>query len=329
MSFQDILGNSRVKKILRKCLQRERMPNSLLFTGPSGVGKMDMAFVLAKALNCLKKKDDSCDECRNCMAISKGNFPDVLAISPEKEIIKIDQMRFLKETAYLKPMTGKKRVFIVERAEKMKEEASNSLLKILEEPPLYSHIVMTTSNPSLIIETIQSRCQIIQFSPVLREDIERILLENGRDAEKARIISLFVHGNLKQALSLEWEDVQAKRNQAWLLFEALLRKQGTAEFFDILLSLRPKIREELVEVMEIMITLFRDLLLIKDKGDMRLLLNPDYKEKIETVEQLLSLKQTFELLQFMEFALYAVSKKLNTQLLISMMFSQFMERKNV
>ena len=145
MAFQNILGNLRVKTILSKALQRNRVPHSLLFVGPEGVGKMETALVVAKALNCLQKTDDSCEECVSCVAINKKNFPDVMEVSPQKDVIKIEQMRLLKSTAYLKPMVGKKRVFIVTDAEKMREEAANSLLKILEEPPSFSHIFLCTN----------------------------------------------------------------------------------------------------------------------------------------------------------------------------------------
>lgn len=166
MAFKDILGNSRVKKILRKALQKNKVPNSMLFCGPRGIGKKDMALVLAKAMNCERKKDDACEVCASCKAINAGNFPDVLEISPEKEVIKIDQMRILRKIAYLKPMMGKKRVFVVVDADKMTEEAANSLLKILEEPPLFSYIILVAHNPFMIMSTIKSRCQVLNFSPV-------------------------------------------------------------------------------------------------------------------------------------------------------------------
>ena len=127
MAFQDILGNKRVKTILSKALQRSRVPHSLLFVGPEGVGKMETALVVAKALNCLKKTENSCEECTSCVAINKKNFPDVIEVLPKKNVISIEQMRLLKSTAYLKPMVGKKRVFIIPDAGMMSEPASNSI----------------------------------------------------------------------------------------------------------------------------------------------------------------------------------------------------------
>ena len=330
MAFKDILGNSRVKKILRKALQKNKVPNSMLFCGPRGIGKRDMALVLAKAMNCERKKDDASEVCPSCKAINAGNFPDVIEISPEKEVIKIEQMRTLRKIAYLKPMMGKKRVFVVVDADKMTEEAANSLLKILEEPPLFSYIILVAQNPFMIMSTIQSRCQVLNFTPVSREDIGKILVEKGFEEKKARIISLLVHGNLKQALSLEWEEVQDKRMKAWQLFLSLLRKGKVALFLrNYATSQRALIRDEWEQVLEMLSSFCRDTILIKERGDRRLLMNPDYEEEIRKEEAQLSLEALMDCLAKIDYAIYGLGKNLNVNLLVSSFFSYFKEREYV
>ncbi len=324
MAFKDILGNERQKKILRRALQRKRIPNSLLFCGPEGVGKERMALVLAKAMNCKKKKDDACEVCSSCQAISRANFPDVMIIAPEENVIKIDQMRILKQTAHFKPMVGDKRIFIINEAEKMNEEAANSLLKILEEPPLFSHIVLVTANPELIKLTIKSRCQIINFQPVSREDIEKILIEKGFEREKAKVVSLLVRGNLKRAQSLEWEEIQSKREQAWELLMSLTRKENVAGLIRNYVSPRPLAREEMEQLLEILSSYCRDLILIKEKADIRYLMNPDYIEAYRKTEDLLSLDRSMDYLEKIDYALYVMPKNLNMNLLITSLFSTMM-----
>ncbi len=326
MAFKDILGKSRVKKILRKALQKSKVPNSVLFCGPEGIGKKDMALVLAKAMNCERKKDDACEVFSSCKAINAGNFPDVIEISPEKDVIKIEQMRTLRKIAYLKPMMGKKRVFVVVDADKMTEEAANSLLKILEEPPLFSYIILVAQNPFKIMSTIHSRCQVLNFSPVSREDIGKILVEKGYEEKKARIISLLVHGNLKQALSLEWEEVQGKRMKAWQLFLSLLRNGKVALFLrNYATSQRALVRDEWGQILEILSSFCRDSILIKERGDRRLLMNPDYEEEIRKEETLLSLEGLMDCLAKIDYAIYGLGKNLNVNLLVSSFFSYFKE----
>lgn len=330
MPFKDILGNDRVKKILRKAMQKNKVPNSMLFCGPEGVGKKSMALMVAKAMNCKRKKDDACESCSSCSAINAKNFPDVIEILPEKNVVKIEQMRILRKLAYLKPMLGKKRIFIVPEAEKMSEEAANSLLKILEEPPLFSYILLVTHNPFLIIPTIKSRCQVLNFSPVSREDIGKNLVEKGFDEEKARILSLFVHGNLKQAMVLEWEEVKAKREQAWQLFLSLIKKENIAGFLrNYAYSYRGLVKEEWKQIMQILSSFCRDLILLQEKSDVRLLMNPDYEEQLRKTESLLSSEDLINFLTKIDYAVYGLEKNLNMNLLVSSFFSNFKEGKYV
>lgn len=329
MAFHDILGNHRVKTILGRALKMRRLPNSLLFVGPEGVGKKDVALVVAKALNCQRKTDDACEECSSCLAINKRNFPDVMEVLPENDALKIDQMRFLKSTTYLKPMVGKKRIFIITDADKMTDEAANSLLKILEEPPSFSHIILLTHNPYLIISTIKSRCQTLNFTPVYKEDIEKILLEKGYEAEKARIISLVVRGNLKHALSLDWEVVQEGRQKAWEIFLSILNREKIAHFLREFTSTRHPDRTDVEQVFEILSSFCRDVVLVKEDGGPSHMMNPDFEAKIRGVARLVSLEQSLDLLRKMDYSLYALQKNCNVRLLLSSMFSHFLEERYV
>jgi DNA polymerase III delta' subunit len=328
LAFEDIAGNSRVKKILQKSLQIGKLPNSLLFVGPPGVGKIEFAEVVAKALNCREKEDDSCEKCESCLIINKGNSPDVLRLVPEKDTIKIEQIRELKKMAYLKPMVGKKRVFIIEDAEKMTQNSANSLLKILEEPPFFSYIVLITSNPFLIIPTIRSRCQVLTFSPVSKEEIKTELMKQGYNEEDADFISLHAKGNLKRALILDGKEIEEKKEQSWKLFLALLQGEDAAlclkEF-----GFRQKtvFGEDLIQILEALSSFLRDILLLKEKGDIRHLMNPEYEEKIKNAGDSMSHQQTFDFLTRMDSALYAVQRNVNINLLMSSIFSDLMEEK--
>lgn len=326
MAFKDIAGHERVKKILRKALQKKKVPNSLLFCGPEGVGKEETALVLAKAMNCERKKDDACETCASCRGINAGNFPDVMVIRPEGNVIKIEQMRNLKKIAYLKPMIGKHRVFIVSEAEKMKEDASNSLLKVLEEPPLFSYVLLVTQNPFLILPTIKSRCQILNFPPISKEDIEKKLVEKGCETEKARVISRLVQGNLKKAVSLDWEAVQARRKQAWELFLALINQKNFSGFLrSYAFSYKAFIGNEWEQVLEYLSSFCRDLILIKEKSDTSLLMNPDFEKKIRGVEEQVNLNWLMRCLQKIDFTIYGLRKNLNLNLLASSFFANFKE----
>src|SRR5260370_14475995 len=197
--FSTLIGNDEVKESLRHLLVSGRVPGSLLFTGEEGIGKKLFALELAKAMNCHNRVGvEACDECSSCKRIWRSAFPpfgdvdddkerliwsehaDVAMARPYKNIIRVPVMRELEREANFRPFEGAARVFIVEDADTMNDQASNALLKTLEEPPPTSHLILTTSNPTSLLPTIRSRCQIIRFAPILREAIETFLVEEKK-----------------------------------------------------------------------------------------------------------------------------------------------------
>jgi DNA polymerase III delta' subunit len=329
MSFKDVHGQRRVKNIFVKALKQNRVPNSLLFSGPEGVGKKDFAREAAKALNCEKKTDDACDACASCRSIAKGSCPDVMFIAPPRDVVKIEQIRLLKSTAYLKPMAGKKRIFIVEEAEKMNTESSNSLLKVLEEPPAFSHIILMTHNPFMILPTVKSRCQVLTFSPMSRKEIRSALLERGWEDDRAEIISLLVNGNMRQALQFDWADAQERRELSWKIFGSLLSRDGLSPLLESFYSTRDTGRKELEQTLEFLASFFRDLILLKEKGEKRLLMNPDFEDHLHRFADALSVDQTLDFLDRIDFGLYGLRKNLNLNLLVTSLFSGQMEWSHV
>lgn len=347
MAFHDIPGNSRIKKILKLALERQRVPSAILFCGPKGVGKRKTALTLAKALNCLKRTDDSCDECENCRKIDEGKMPDVIAIdvkglNPDaknyasetpphdltsterrRKSIGIKTMIGLKEIAHLMPMLGRKRVFIIDEADKMTEPAANAHLKILEEPPLFTHIFLISEKPALLLPTVKSRCQTLAFLPIAKEDVESILRDAGFEEDKARIAALFVRGNLDEALDTPWDEIQQKRREAWNFFRALAERDASSFFLKrFAFGRRSQVEEDLAQTLELFASFCRDLVLIKEKAAARLLFNPDYERELRECEPLLDLGQTLRWTGLIDAALANLDRHLNVSLLASSLYSQ-------
>lgn len=318
MAFKDITGNPRVKSILSKGLTNNRLPNSLLFIGPDGVGKCETALVVAKALNCLNKRDDACETCPACKGINAGNYTDVVLLNPAGDTYIKDQIGFLKQTCYLKPMVGKKRVFIVNEAERMNESSANSLLKVLEEPPLFAYIILISDNPFLLLSTIKSRCQILTFSPVSREDIEISLTERGYTPEKARILSLMAGGSLKLAMEMEWDVVKAFKARAWHFFISILNKEDAAAVLkEFVFRQKHDGAEDLKKILGILLFFCRDILLLKQEGNIDLLLNPDYLSDLKKAADMVPLQKLQLCLSEIDRTLYIMKKNVNYQLNLS------------
>ena len=326
MPFHDIPGNDRVKKILKLALGRGRVPNSLLFVGPEGVGKHRTALELAKALNCLNRTDDACGECANCRAIGEGTMPDVLEIFPEKSEITIKQIKGLKEIAYLRPMIGRSRVFIVDPAEKMNDEAGNAFLKVLEEPPAFARLFLVTSKSDLLLPTIRSRCQTLSFLPVSDEDVVSVLTDSGTETDRARIIALLVRGNLERARAMEWDAVQEKRRAAWELFQGLVTRAGSTAFLRLFAfprrNDRSETKEELTETLELFASFARDGLVLGEGGGAGSLFNPDYEPEIRACLPHLDPGRSVRMLGAIEAAEDGLERSFNLSLLATSLYSQ-------
>lgn len=331
MAFKDIVGNERIKHILQRSLQKQRLPNSLLFCGPEGVGMRDVAFTLAKALMCEKKQDDACETCSVCRAMhldpDENRYPDFMVYSSDKDVLKIEFMRDLKKLAYVRPMLGGRRVFIVDEAEKMSDDAANSVLKILEEPPPFTYIILITTNAELVLPTIKSRCRILNFVPISQADIEKALRNKGLDDDKARIVSLLSRGNLEQALDTDWDETSERRQAAWELFRGLLRREKSMTFLESYGFLKRKDAEkELPAVLEIFSTFGRDLLLLKEGGDTRQLLNPDYEDRLREESETFSLDRVLHFLRQVDAVLAGLERSQNVGLLVSTFYSSIITR---
>jgi len=152
-----------VAETLKKILQAKDIPQSFLFSGPKGAGKTSAARILAKAVNCLDLKNgEPCDECENCKEIEKGNSLDIIEIDAASNR-GIDDIRSLKDKAYLLPSRFSKKVFIIDEVHMLTKDAFNALLKLIEEPPKHTIFILCTTDAEKIPETVLSRLIKIDF----------------------------------------------------------------------------------------------------------------------------------------------------------------------
>lgn len=162
MSWKDS-DQPRVAELLRNIIEQKRLAHAYIFYGRKGTGRKEMALELAKAINCERQSIDACDECPTCLQIQHRNHPDVMTIRPDGSVIKIAQLRELQAKFKFTPPKDFTRVVILEKADQMRDEAANSLLKFLEEPSSPMVAILITESLPDILPTIQSRCHKIHF----------------------------------------------------------------------------------------------------------------------------------------------------------------------
>jgi len=177
-TFESIIGQRRAIGLLTRMVEKDRVPHALLLTGIDGIGKQTAAKAMAMAMNCLTPRGAlACRECASCRKMLSGNHPDLIIVEPSGVFIKIDQIRTLQKRLMFAPIQGGRRSVIVNDAHTMNAEASNAMLKTLEEPPDNTHLVLTAQQTSDLLPTIVSRCQHVGFEPLSPESIAQRLFE--------------------------------------------------------------------------------------------------------------------------------------------------------
>ncbi len=222
MRFQDFIGNQEIVNLLR----RRRLQSSALFVGPEGVGKKTLALAHAAYVNCKTPQDhDACGRCSSCLKAAAANHPDIRLYTASGSSIKIADMRALSKECQYRPFEGKLRFFIIDEAEKMTEEAANSILKTLEEPPETSRIVLITAYPQQLLSTIRSRCQAFYFHGLSRPEVKSCL-DKKVTAQEAELRAAFSGGSIGKAFDLELERLKQDRDRMLKLFLEWNQKQS-------------------------------------------------------------------------------------------------------
>jgi DNA polymerase-3 subunit delta' len=277
--FSSLIGNAEVKESLRRLLETNRLPGSLLFTGDEGIGKKLFALELAKALNCRNRSGaEACDQCSSCKRIARSTFPrfgnedddkdrliwsehaDLAMARPYKQIIRVKPVRELEREANFRPFEGAARVFIIEDAEYMNDTAANALLKILEEPPATSHLILTTANPTALLATIRSRCQTIRFAPISAAEIETFLIEKEKlTPADAKLLARTSRGSLGRAQATDIETYREGRESMLAVLRALVLTGDHAQLLRSAEGLAAvKDRNDYEALLEVLEVLIRD-----------------------------------------------------------------------
>jgi len=199
MPFEHILGQARPVKILQRMLNSGKIPHAFLFTGATGVGKHTTALAFARALNCTQSASDFCGTCRSCKKIQTGIHPDIELIEPQKNVIKINQIRNLQQRIAFAPLEASWRVVIIDQAETMTKETANCLLKTLEEPPSATVLILVAHGTSRLLPTVLSRCQKIVFAPLSNPAMQTLLENEGMPRDQVLRVVAHAHGSLHRA----------------------------------------------------------------------------------------------------------------------------------
>ena len=179
MKFQDLIGQEHMTGHLQNAIRMGKVSHAYIIQGEAGSGKKLLADTFAAALQCEEGGIEPCGHCQSCKQAVSGNHPDIRRVTHEKASISVDDIRLqLNNDILVKPYSRPYKVYIIDEAEKMTEQAQNAMLKTIEEPPAYAVILLLTVNAKLLLPTILSRCILLNVRPVARGQITKLLTEH-------------------------------------------------------------------------------------------------------------------------------------------------------
>jgi DNA polymerase-3 subunit delta' len=330
VGFQDFLGNAQTVTHLRESIRAQRFPHSLILAGPRGAGKYTLALMLAKAVNCLHPTEtgglpDFCGACSNCTRIGDSanleervaeavaarddmrdvdkretriliqTHPDVLVVPPDPPqlLIKLGQVRQVIHVAYYRPPVESRRAFTIFTSSAFMKEAANSLLKVLEEPPEHTSLILLTENPQELLPTIRSRAVVHRLGAIPASELETLLALRRPELKPAdrALAARLAEGAVGRALTIDLGVYLASRQDALVLLRTALRESAGSEsdysqLFHATESYRAGAdgQEKTISLLRALGSLIEDLLLVI-AGTPELIRNLDLAAELERMAQ--------------------------------------------
>jgi DNA polymerase-3 subunit delta' len=325
VGFQSFHGNTATVRRLRECVRSGHFPQGLILAGPKGAGKYTLALMLAQAVNCLESTEtdglpDFCGRCANCVRIAESanveervaeavaarddlreadkretriliqTHPDVLIVPPDPPqlMIKLGQVREVIHAAFYRPPVDARRAFSIFTCSNFMKEAANSLLKVLEEPPPRTSIVLLTENPHELLPTIRSRAVLYRLGPLPAEEIELLLAQRRPELkpQQRALAARLSEGAVGRALTFELDKYLASRKDALLVLRTALREPDYSELFRATETYRggAEGQEKTIDLLRTLGSLLEDLLLVV-AGTPELIRNLDIQSELERMGQ--------------------------------------------
>jgi DNA polymerase-3 subunit delta' len=319
-----VVGQPKAIALLERSLDKECLSHAYLFVGPPHVGKMTLAQNLAQAVNC-EAEERPCIQCASCRRIAAGKHADVQVVgltSEGKTEISIEQVREIRASISLPPYEGKYKVFIIDGAEHLSAEASNCLLKTLEEPPPRALLILLTAREKILLPTIASRCQRVELHPLPLPVIKEMLTQRyGVIDPKAELLARLSNGCLGWALSaVQDEKLLEQRCQTLAQLTSLnhASRQERLSYAAEWAANFSKNRGQLEEVLALWLNWWRDLLLVKG-GDSEHITNIDHESMLLNQARSYNLRQIKDFILCLQAAAEQLELNANPRLVLEVL----------
>jgi DNA polymerase-3 subunit delta' len=299
LDFNQIIGHEKVKKHLKKAVAMNKVSHAYIFSGEDGTGKNMLAEAFSLLLQCegrleMDNKEEPCHTCKSCLQAKSNNHPDIIRITHEKASIGVDDIRIqMNNDIQIKPYSSPYKIYIIDEAEKLTEQAQNALLKTIEEPPSYGIILLLTNNLNILLPTILSRCVTLKLQPVDKDLIKDYLMINHQIPDYlAELSQLFSGGNVGKAIKYASSEEFTKMKEEALHILKYIEEMKIYEIMDEIKKLSEH-KEQITEYLDFFILWYRDVLLYKATKEVNLL---TYKSELQEIMKQ-SNKKSYEAVQ--------------------------------
>lgn len=329
-----ILGQNHIIKHFENAIKLGKISHAYIINGEEGSGKFKLAVHFAKALQCKENNPDNesvsgnfCGECKSCHQAESGNHPDIKYITHEKAGIGVDEIREqLNDDIVIKPYSSRYKIYIVPDSEKMTVQAQNALLKTIEEPPEYAVIILLTTNADMFLQTILSRCVLLNVRPVKEESIKNHLMSSyGVGDYEARVAAAFANGNPGKAVKLATsEDFKEMKSQ---VVQSIIKlENGGMDVVSEIIKSAGSFKKQMEEYFSLMRIWFRDMLIYKaTESDEGLIFQDDYIS-IESMAKKCSYYDIDIILKSIEQAERRINSNVNFEATMEVLFLAIKER---
>ncbi len=327
MSFQDIRGQENIKEVLTEAIASGRVGHAYMFCGSEGIGKLTVAKAFAEMIMCTGSSSaHNCGNCKSCLMHKNESNPDLTIIDiPEKKTaIGVEPIREMQEDILTAPMYSAKKVYIIRRAESLSVAAQNVLLKTLEEPPAYVTIILLCSNISLMLDTVKSRVNRLDFARYKEEEIRQALQDKDLDPGDDKVVFSYADGIIGRAISyFRDEEIDQIRSK---IFEIItgLAKEG-AEFRIRATSYVVKQKDYKEFVFFTMMSFYRDIAMVARYGKYPELQNPKQTEEISQAAGKIGYYRAVKCLELINKTWLRIKQNSNYELAVSNMFIKLQE----
>lgn len=288
LTFSDVIGHENIINHLQNAIKMHKISHAYILNGEDGAGKNLLASIFAFTLQCEEGGINPCGVCKSCMQAQSNNHPDIKRITHEKASISVDDIRMqLNNDIQIKPYSSPYKIYVIDEAEKMTEQAQNALLKTIEEPPEYAVILLLTNNINTFLQTILSRCVNLNLKAVSNESIKTYLMEQVKVPDyQAGLSATFAGGNLGKAIQFASSEDFSKMKEDVI---KLMKNIDEYELSEVIQAQKKFAENKAVinNYLDLMLLWYRDVLIFKATMDANLVL---YKEEIQDIKKQASLK---------------------------------------